>query len=106
MLILTADANPGTAGWTDSTVIAGGISGSTTLSGATIGFGANTQNVTVTGAAVGDVVSIGIAPALYNADLIYYGYISAANTLTLVVRELSANVHAYNGVVSYLITRP
>lgn len=41
-----------------------------------------TGSVTVTGAAVGDVVALG-APSGINASLIWSGYVSSANTVTI-----------------------
>ncbi|MFT3703170.1 MAG: hypothetical protein QM802_12405 [Agriterribacter sp.] len=59
--------------------------------------------VTVTGAAVGDVVAIGVAPALMLANSCYSGYVSAANTIT--VRFNNYSVGALNpGSGSFRVT--
>ena len=46
--------------------------------------GTESLNVTVTGAAVGDVVAIGVPPSAVEAGGTYYAYVSAANTVTIV----------------------
>jgi len=52
---------------------------------ATAGFGSNsTLNITVNGAADGDVVSLGVPSAAHEDGGSYYAYVSAANTVTIV----------------------
>ncbi len=80
------------------------LKGSVTISGAALGFSVVTHEVNVLGALPGQVVTVGLSPELFHPDLMYYGYISSADTLTIVVRDLSPNVYPYNGVLSYLIT--
>lgn len=80
------------------------LTGSVPISGAAIRYNVVTHTFTIPNARVGDVVSLGITPTLYNPNLLYYGYVSAPDTLTIVVRDLSADIHVYNGSVSYVIT--
>lgn len=49
------------------------------------GGGTSTRTITVTGAALGDVVSLGIPAASVEAGGTYYAYVSAANTVTIVL---------------------
>ncbi|OPG13628.1 hypothetical protein [Microbispora sp. GKU 823] len=59
------------------------LTASADLDFASIAAGAvGTASVTVTGAKVGDVVALG-APSGVNASLIWSGYVSAANTVTI-----------------------
>ena len=57
--------------------------GSASIDFASISAGAvGTQSVTVTGAKTGDVVALG-PPSGINANLIWSGYVSAADTVTI-----------------------
>ena len=98
--------SPGQAEWSDAATFATGISGTTTLASASIGNSTVLINIAVPGAAEGDVVSLGLTKELVNNALIYYGYISGANLLTIAVRDLSGAPQAIAGDCGYLITRP
>ncbi len=84
--------------------IAAPIGGSVVLSGVTLGANTVTHTVSVPGARIGDVVSLGLTPELYQPDLVYYGFVSAADTLTIAIRDLSVDIHVFNGSIRYLIT--
>jgi hypothetical protein len=48
------------------------------------GGGTSSRNITVTGAAAGDVVMLGIPPSAIEDGCTYYAYVSAANTVTII----------------------
>jgi hypothetical protein len=52
--------------------------------------GTQVLTITVTGAATGDAVHIGVPTAAINAGVIYWGYVSAANTVTVVANNITA----------------
>jgi hypothetical protein len=52
--------------------------------------GTQTGTITVTGAVAGDAVFIGVPTAAINAGVIYWGYVSAANTVTVVANNITA----------------
>lgn len=97
---------PGGAAWSDAATFAAGLSGTVTLGTASIGNSTVLVNIAVPGAAEGDVVSLGLTKELVNNALIFYGYISGANLLTIAIRDLSGAPQAVAGDCGYLITRP
>ena len=104
----------GVAQAADGTLIQGGspsisplpLFGTTALNLATVGLSTVAVNVAVTGALVGDIVSLGLTAAIVHPDLIYYGYVSAAGVLTVVIRSLVAAPQAVLGSCSFQVTRP
>lgn len=102
----TTSGAPGEAEWSNAATFAAGLSGTTTLASASIGNSTVLVNIAVPGAAEGDVVSLGLTKELVNNALIYYGYISGANLLTIAIRDLSGVAQAVAGDCGYLITRP
>ena len=108
-LVLTtpvASASPGQATWADSSTLAAGISGTATLNTASIGNSTVLVNIAVPGVAEGDVVSLGLTKELVNNALIYYGYVSGTNLLTIAIRDFSGTPQSIVGQCGYLITRP
>lgn len=72
--------------WTGPAVFGNTFTGSASLNfGATAAGACDSLTVTVTGAASGDVVDLGIPAALASADAYqsFQGYVSAANTVTV-----------------------
>jgi hypothetical protein len=53
--------------------------------------GAVSDTITVTGAAVGDPVSLGISPAAFNNQLFFQAYVSAADTVTITATSNSGS---------------
>jgi hypothetical protein len=102
----TLSGAPGEAEWSDAATFAAGLSGTTTLASASIGNSTVLINIAVPGAQEGDVVSLGLTKELVNNALIYYGYISGANQLTIAIRDLSGAPQVIAGDCGYLITRP
>jgi hypothetical protein len=52
--------------------------------------GTEVLTIAVTGAATGDAVHIGVPTAAINAGVIYWGYVSAADTVTVVANNITA----------------
>lgn len=71
------------------------LSGSATLSFGSVGAGADALlNVTVTGAAPGDVVAVGVDPVAYVSPLVFWGFVDTADTVKVVCTNPdSANAH-------------
>ncbi len=76
------------------------LSGSASLSFPTFGAGqANTLTITVTGAALGDVVALGVPDGLGDTEaIIYYAWVSSANTVK--IKAVNASSGPYSPMAS------
>jgi len=64
-------------------------------------------SVAVTGAQVGDIVSVGLPAALVNSDVVYTWFIAAADTVSVQVRNFNAAApFNVSGTVNIQLTRP
>lgn len=86
-------------------VVAKGLTGSGTLTFATVNNSCNNQTITVTGAADGDVVSIGVPSGAAAAGVMYTAWVSAANTVTIRACEVLGADQNPTGTFKVFVTK-
>lgn len=86
-------------------VVAKGLTGDNALTFTLLGDDCEEQNVTVNGAADGDVVSIGVPNVAASAGVMFTAWVSAANTVTIRACEVLGAPQTSTGTFKVFVTK-